>query len=243
MGMQKTLILLGASVLALGAMASGVEAKKVYYEINGKRYWYSTNNRAQTAAARKRIAAAKAAEAAKAKAAAERAKNPLVALFGSQAQQEAAKAQADIEAATAGQEPFLAVSRGTRTGQPARDERPVKDVAPKAPPAPRVQTAALAHEGVQLASALAEPAAALALQTRQASTPAVKSVSFDIESGIKTTIMTDGSIQEELFDSSMMTKLASEHAGPGSLTAFVNQLRKALPVETTGSTTPSAMKP
>ena len=46
-----------------------MEAKTVFYEINGQRYSYDTNNRQQTAAARTRIEAAKTAEAAKAQAA------------------------------------------------------------------------------------------------------------------------------------------------------------------------------
>lgn len=56
---------------------------------------------------------------------------------------------------------------------------------------------------------------------------AIKSVSFDVESGIKTVQMKDGSIHEELFDESVLL-------GPGktkesdaeSLTSFVNQLRR-----------------
>src|SRR3954467_7577393 len=91
--MIKVLTTLGASVVALGALLGGVEAKTVFYEINGQRYSYDTNSLQQTATARKRIEAAKAAEAAMAQAAAERASNPLVAIFGSQTQREAAADQ------------------------------------------------------------------------------------------------------------------------------------------------------
>ena len=80
--MIKVLTMLGATGVALGALLGGVEAKTVFYEINGQRYSYDTNNRQQTVAARKRIEAAKTAEAATAQAAAERASNPLVAILG-----------------------------------------------------------------------------------------------------------------------------------------------------------------
>ena len=56
--------------------------------------------------------------------------------------------------------------------------------------------------------------------------PAIKSVSFDLSSGIKTIRMMDGTVHEEPIDSSAMSKLGSEPAG-ASLTSFVDQVRKA----------------
>src|SRR3954471_24689188 len=56
--------------------------------------------------------------------------------------------------------------------------------------------------------------------------PAIKSVSFDLNSGIKTIRMMDGTVHEEPIDSSAMSKLGSEPAG-ASLTSFVDQVRKA----------------
>jgi hypothetical protein len=79
----------------LGAV--GAEAKLVRYEINGQTYSYSTNNRQQTKEARQRIEAAAAAEAARQRAATEAAGNPLVKLFGSPAQRQAAEAQARVQ--------------------------------------------------------------------------------------------------------------------------------------------------
>ena len=102
--MSKVLTTFGASVVALGALLGAVEAKTVFYEINGQRYSYDTNNRQQTAAARTRIEAAKTAEAAKAQAAAERSSNPLVAIFGSQTQRGAEAAQAQLQQIIAEQE-------------------------------------------------------------------------------------------------------------------------------------------
>jgi NADH dehydrogenase/NADH:ubiquinone oxidoreductase subunit G len=231
--MKKQLALIGATAIALGITVQSVEAKKVTYEINGKRYSYSTNNRQQVATARKRIEAAKAADAAKAKAEAERAKNPLVSLFGSQAQREAAESQAKIEqAVTAKGKASAETPKATRT---VREDQHKKDAKEK------LVTAALAQEPARpkpsLVAAAMPSAAAIALvRAGTLATPMVKSVYFDAETGIKTIIMTDGSVHEEPFDNSMLSRLASDDGGPSSLTAFVNQVRKAYPVETTGST-------
>jgi hypothetical protein len=56
--------------------------------------------------------------------------------------------------------------------------------------------------------------------------PAIKSVSFDLDSGIKTVFMTDGSVHEEPVDSSTASKLSAEPAGAG-LTSFLDYVRKA----------------
>jgi ABC-type taurine transport system ATPase subunit len=71
----------------------------------------------------------------------------------------------------------------------------------------------------------------------------VQSISFDIQTGIKTTIMIDGTIEEEPFDSSALTFLAPEPERVSSLTAFVNQLRKMAPEDTTGSIRTSVAEP
>src|SRR4051812_8347325 len=123
--MSRMFTALGASVVVLAALASGVEAKTVFYEINGQRYSYDTNNRQQTAAARKQIEAAKAVEAAQAKASAERASNPLVAIFGSQAQREAAEAQAKLQEVI-GDQQAAAASKAQRALPAPKDDSVVK---------------------------------------------------------------------------------------------------------------------
>ena len=95
--MSKKLIGYGVVALAICATAGSAQAKLVRYEIDGKRYSYSTNNIQQTREARQRIEAANAASAAKARAEAERAANPIVRIFGSRAQQEAAETRARLE--------------------------------------------------------------------------------------------------------------------------------------------------
>ncbi|MCB8819880.1 prolipoprotein diacylglyceryl transferase [Microvirga rosea] len=235
---------LGMTVLALPLMYGGAEARKVSYEINGKRYTYESTDPQQVESARKRIDAANAADAAKAKAEAEKASMPAVSVFGSQAQTEAAKAKAHLDQILA--EPDAADAEkkqgsASSSRREARSQKPSEEQA-RAPekehekPEKR-RTAAKSDEK----QPPAQPAAITTTPAAEAPTgskPKVKSVSFDVESGIKTTIMSDGTIQEEPFDTAMLEKLASEQDSSGSLTEFVKQIRKvSLPEDTTGSTT------
>ena len=232
---------LGASVLALHLMSGVAEARKVSYDINGKRYTYDTNDPYQVESARKRIEAANAADAAHAKAEAEKASMPLVSVFGSQAQKEAAEAKARLEKVLAEQEAADAAQKQERSAaKETQNRRQGEDEARAPDPDPEPDIAAEKSKS----AALDKPQPANVTRTEPPTEapvsdtkPMVKSVSFDMESGIKTTIMSDGSIQEEPFDSNMLAKLAFEQDGTGSLTEFVNQIRKVSPEDTTGSTT------
>lgn len=232
---------LGASVLALHLMSGVAEARKVSYEINGKRYTYDTNDPYQVESARKRIEAANAADAAHAKAEAEKASMPLVSVFGSQAQKEAAEAKAQLEkvlaeqeAADAAQKQERSAAKETQNRRQGEDEARAPDPDPEPDiAAEKSKSAALDRPQPANVTRTEPPAEAPTSDTR----PMVKTVSFDMESGIKTTIMSDGTIQEEPFDSNMLAKLAFEQDGTGSLTEFVNQIRKVSPEDTTGSTT------
>jgi len=95
-----------------------------------------------------------------------------------------------------------------------------------------------ARLGVALASAAGMGASTGSLDMDRAVRRMVKSVTFDVEAGIKTTIMKDGSIEEEPFDSGMLSSLLSEHGSTNSLSAFVERLRKTSLPETTGSIAP-----
>jgi hypothetical protein len=243
--MNKTLMLLGASIVAQGMMFSGAEARLVRYEINGKQYSYSTNNRAQTAEAKQRIAAAKAAEAAKARADAEKSKNPLAAAFGSSTQKEAKEADERLRQILSGPTEYMAVSppvpdRVGDSDKKPQDKQPRQASAAKDSQKPIVVVRAPAKPIRMSASTasliIAEPVAAQR-QTK------VKSVSFDMQTGIKTTIMIDGTIEEEPFDSSALAVLAPEPEKANSLTAFVNQLRRIAPEEATGSIRTSVAEP
>jgi len=254
--MNKTLILLGASILSHGMMFSGAEARLVRYEIDGKQYSYSTNNRAQTAEARKRIAAAKAAAAAKAKAEAEKAKNPLAAVFGSSTQKEAKEADERLQQILSGPTEYMAVSQPVRerAEEPAKkpQDKEVRQASvakkptekPAEKPTERPIPVVRAPAKPVLASAAPAASLVIAEPVSPQSQTKVKSVSFDMQTGIKTTFMIDGTIEEEPFDSSALAVLAPEPEKTNSLTAFVNQLRNTIsPEETTGSIRTTVAEP
>jgi len=240
--MIKVLTTLGASVVALGAFLGGVEAKTVFYEINGQRYSYDTNNRQQTATARKRIEAAKTAEAATSQAAAERASNPLVAIFGSQTQREAEAAQAQLQQIVAEQEaagkrqPAVQATKDDSVAKPANGQAGETSVNEREPAAaaavPATQPAAV-HPIAQDLRDPADPARPEGL-----SRAAIRLISLDAETGIKTVIRVDGSIHEELFDPSVLSTLDPAPRSGGSTRKAIgaNQSPKVLPDEMTGST-------
>jgi NADH dehydrogenase/NADH:ubiquinone oxidoreductase subunit G len=240
--MTKVLMTLGASVVALGAFLGGVEAKTVFYEINGQRYSYDTNNRQQTATARKRIEAAKTAEAATAQAAAERASNPLVAIFGSQTQREAEAAQAQLQQIVAEQEaagkrqPAVQATKDDSVAKPANGqagETSVNEREPAAAVAIAATQPAAVHPIAQDLRDPADPARPEGL-----SRAAIRLISLDAETGIKTVIRVDGSIHEELFDPSVLSTLDPAPRSGGSTRKAIgaNQSPKVLPDEMTGST-------
>jgi NADH dehydrogenase/NADH:ubiquinone oxidoreductase subunit G len=240
--MIKVLTTLGASVVALGAFLGGVEAKTVFYEINGQRYSYDTNNRQQTATARKRIEAAKTAEAATSQAAAERASNPLVAIFGSQTQREAEAAQAQLQQIVAEQEaagkrqPAVQATKDDSVAKPANGqagETSVKEREPAAAVATAATQPAAVHPIAQDLRDPADPARPEGL-----SRAAIRLISLDAETGIKTVIRVDGSIHEELFDPSVLSTLDPAPRSGGSTRKAIgaNQSPKVLPDEMTGST-------
>jgi NADH dehydrogenase/NADH:ubiquinone oxidoreductase subunit G len=240
--MTKVLMTLGASVVALGALLGGVEAKTVFYEINGQRYSYDTNNRQQTAAARKRIEAAKTAEAAMAQAAAERASNPLVALFGSQTQREAEAAQAQLQQIVAEQEaagkrqPAVQATKDDSVAKPANGQAGETSVNEREP-ATAVATAATQPAAVHpIAQDLRDPADPA--RPEGLSRAAIRLISLDAETGIKTVIRVDGSIHEELFDPSVLSTLDPAPRSVGSTRKAIgaNQSPKVSPDEMTGST-------
>jgi hypothetical protein len=240
--MTKVLMTLGASVVALGALLGGVEAKTVFYEINGQRYSYDTNNRQQTATARKRIEAAKTAEAAMAQAA-ERASNPLVPLFGSQTQREAEAAQAQLqqivaeqEAAAGKRQPAVQATKDDSVAKLANGqagETSVKEREPAAAVATAATQPAAVHPIAQDLRDPADPARPEGL-----SRAAIRLISLDAETGIKTVIRVDGSIHEELFDPSVLSTLDPAPRSVGSTRKAIgaNQSPKVSPDEMTGST-------
>jgi hypothetical protein len=186
-------------MVALFVAAEEARAKMVYYEINGQRYSYSTNNRKQVEEARQRINAANAADAAKSKAQAERSSNPLAAVFGSKAQSEAKEAETRLKEVVAkppSAEPPADLRPRRERARAAAKERRVR--AARAAPTLRETAARPEPKRSRAASALsgegANPAPASVAK------PAIASVFYDADAGIKTIQMTDGSVHEEPYD-------------------------------------------
>ena len=203
--------------LASLAMLGGSQARMVRYEINGQRYSYNTNNRQQVEEARRRLAAANAAYAARLKAEAERRANPLVRVLGSPTQREAAEALARLRHVMASSPPAEPAA-GSETGRRAaaaertrvaREPTPRKEAipgfVPRAEPEPPGKPHKLAARPKSPAPVKAEkPAtpksAKVAPRPKPTKEPAVQSVHFDPDTGIKTTVMTDSSVHEEPFE-------------------------------------------
>ncbi|WP_414471584.1 hypothetical protein [Microvirga sp. M2] len=241
-------VLLG-SVIVLAVVSSSAEARKVYYDINGKRYSYSTNNRAEAARARERIAAAKAAKAAKAKAEEEVAKHPLVKALGSTTQREARLAQEKLDELLDGPS-----STEARKSSPERwallkekrkddgtDEQATKAAA--SAPVPHVTAAVLQEPAHTPPILVAAPLPPVAEPAGPSFRTKIRSISFDVETGIKTTVMIDGAVEEEPFDSGVLAHIASEQGQANSLVAFVKKLRKVASDEATGSIMAGAARP
>ena len=202
----------GLASLVIG----GAQAKMVRYEINGQRYSYNTNNREQVEEARRRIAAANAAYAAWLKAQAERASNPLARVLGSPTQREAAEAQARLRHVLSSSPP-AGPAAGSETGRlatAAERTRVAREPIPRKEAIPGfVPRAEPEHPGKPKVAARPKPSA-LAVTAEKPSTPtsakvaarpkarqsAVQSIHFDPDTGIKTTLMTDGTVHEEPFE-------------------------------------------
>jgi hypothetical protein len=233
----------GALMVGLLLAASGAGAKTARYEIEGQRYTYSTNNLEQVAVARERMEAARAAADARAKAEAERSANPLLRAFGSQAQRDAAAADAKLRETLAGntaQEPSPAPRvRRAPAREVAREER-------KAPARPSAQVDRReVHEPVNTGSLVGpEPAtrpnrAAPQNDRPVPAAPRVEAVVFDFASGIRTMHMADGSVDEDVFDRSMAASLKRAQRSGGPRISFVNEgAEAAAPAEGAGPSRP-----
>jgi hypothetical protein len=228
--MAKAAPVAGALMAGL-VLAVGAEAKTVSYDIDGQRYTYSTNNREQVAVARERIAAARAAADARARAEAERSANPLVRAFGSDAQRQAAAADARLRETlartaplepSAVREPRRAPAAKVAVAEPKPAARPPKAAARPPTPDP-VNTGSLS---VREKPAARPPESAQAARPVPAA-PKVEAIVFDFASGIKTIHMTDGSVDEDVFDRTMAASLKRAHASGGPRVSFINESAEA----------------
>jgi hypothetical protein len=208
--------------LAFLVMLGGAQAKMVRYEINGQRYSYNTNNREQVEEARRRLAAANAAYAAWLKAEAERASNPLARVLGLPAQREAAEAQARLRHVLSSSPP-AGPAAGSETGRPAaaaertrvareptRRKETIPAFVPRAEPehpgkpqkvAARPKLSAPVETAEKPFTPKSAKVAARPKARQENRESAVQSIHLDPDTGIKTTLMTDGTVHEEPFES------------------------------------------
>jgi hypothetical protein len=131
---------------------------------------------------------------------------------------------------------FLDDETAGKAKTPAKRQQRIQEAqAEPATTRPDASTERLAAAGKREGTASLAPHAAASapgpvpepVGSRTGQKPAIKSVSFDLASGIKTVFMTDGTVHEEPIDSSTASKLSAEPAGTG-LTSFVDQVPKAL---------------
>ena len=224
--MAKAAPAVGALMVGLSVAVGGAEAKLVRYDIDGQSYSYSTNNHEQTAVARERIAAAKAAADARAKAQAEASANPLVRAFGSQAQRDAAAADARLREVLARNAP-QAPPAGSEV-RPAPPPREAAKAEPKTPARPTRVARGAAQDPLDTGSlerqtpARAAPQSARAARSAPAA-PKVDAIVYDFASGIKTIHMADGSVDEDVFDRAMAASLKRAQRSGGPRVSFVNE--------------------
>ena len=225
--MARAAPVVGALMVGLSvAAASGAQARTVRYDIDGQRYSYSTNNRQQAAVARERIAAAKAAADARAKAEAESSANPLVRAFGSQAQREAAAADAKLREVLARNAPEAApASREVRRPPPPRE---VVKAERKAPPRSTQVARRAVQDPVDTGSLERQTPPRPAQESAKAArsvpaAPKVDAIVYDFASGIKTIHMADGSVDEDAFDRTMAASLKRAQRSGGPRISFVNE--------------------
>ena len=246
----------GVLAVALGATLGSAEAKLVRYEINGQRYSYSTNNRQQVRAARQRIQAAQQAAAERAANPLVRLFGSPTHSNATEAQARAQQVLAQpsqaidltssVRRSRASTQPRAKWSRVRRAAQAeARQTRLSRtpqlladETAGKAKPATtrpdasgeRLTAMDAKHEEVASlaphATASTPGPAPEPVGSRTEQKPAIKSVSFDLASGIKTVFMIDGTVHEEPINSSTASKLSAEPADAG-LTSSHDQVRKA----------------
>jgi hypothetical protein len=199
--MKKLLVAFGATILAQGLVPEPAAAKTIKYEINGQVYAYESTRPQEVAVARKLIEAANAADKAQAEADAERARNPLATIFGSQAQRAARSARENLEKVIAAEGPRARLWSARRTAPDVADDDKTPQPTREARASDEAEReAAQAKDSTETEAASDERAG-------------VKSVHVDPDTGIKTTFMADGSVREELVESTGST---SPRAGSGT---------------------------
>lgn len=218
--MSRTFVGLAVVAFVLGVTGDGAEAKLVRYEIDGKRYSYSTNNRQQTREAQERINAANAARDAKARAEAELAANPIARIFGSQAQRDAAEAQARMQQAAPQQTaPQQANVESEATGSVKRGRRESRRFGRGGRRAVREARVQRERRFQRRAALSASPARVDAARTGDA--PSAAKIGAEPAPKVESASVTHDQPKRTPPESGSRESVTS------SLTDFVNQVRKA----------------
>jgi hypothetical protein len=195
----------------------------VRYEVNGQRFSFSTKDRAQFELARQRINAANAAVAARAKANAELAANPFVRAFGSQSQNEAKTAEANLA---------RVLATAPRTSEPSpRDERTpvVTGRLSSRDTLPSTLRTSNSREPVRQASRATSvdqevrPPRSEPKLIEPTFSPKVEAIVFDFGSKIRTVLRADGTVEEEPFETAAAEKLKRAKRPGGPDVKFVNE--------------------
>ena len=200
----------GLASLVIG----GAQAKMVRYEINGQRYSYNTNNREQVEEARRRLAAANAAYAAWLLSSSPPA--------GPAAGSETGRGVAAAERMRVAREPRKEAIPGfVPRAEPEHPGKPHKVAA-------RPKPSALVGTAEKPATPTSAKVAARPKPTQETPESAIQSIHFDPDTGIKTTLMTDGTVHEEPFEP---PAAASSKGGPmtGDVTSGLHKPVKLEP--------------
>ena len=213
----KSVVPFAVSALTFAAIAAPAEAKIIQYEINGQIYSYNSQSRAQIEAARVRINAANRVDELREQARAERDSNFFVRLFGSPIQTAAAQAETELQrtlampTTTEVRQRIVYAPEPTRTGSSRQTAEVVNGN----------RTPAVASKGktrrVAVARIISTPTHITVEPVRSARNSEVSSVTIDVESGIQTTMMRDGSVRQH-----PVNRRYEEDPG---LSSFVDQVR------------------
>ena len=232
----------GVAIVLLGMSVARVDARTVRYEINGQHFSYSTKSRAQVEMARQRIDAANAAAAARAKANAELAANPLVRVFGSQSENDAKAAEANLTGVLASTQspPERSQVRKMSVAATGRlNSRQATHATQHIPPetrdaATRTRTSRNAtigepvrHAGraeITTGSVQKDPAKPPRPRPDQpTSSPKIQTIVFDFASGIRTAFNADGTVEEAPFERDTAEQLKRAKRPGGPEIKFVNE--------------------
>jgi hypothetical protein len=203
--------------LTFAGIAAPAEAKIIQYEISGRVYSYNSQSRTQIEAARVRINAANRADELREQARAERESNFFVRLFGSPMQTAAMQAEAELQRALTMPASTEVRQRIVYAPEPTQGSSRTSQRAAKGERT-QVVTSKGKTRRVAVARVITTPTHITIEPMRATRNSAVSSVTIDVDSGIQTTMMRNGSVRQQPVERSLYKE------DPG-LSSFVDQVR------------------